>query len=81
MCSWFRFASMECVSFVWLVIEWEMAETSSMRDSVVSVWREEVEVSADRPVASQLVWIEVRESERDVPCRMATFRRIMVAEA
>ena len=85
MWSWFRFASMECVSFVWFAIECEMADTSSMRDSVVRVRKEvrrEVEgVSADRPMGSQLEWSEWRDRERIVPCRKATFRMIMVVGA
>jgi hypothetical protein len=34
--------------------------------------------SAFRPTESQLVPVEQRGDNRDLPCRMATFRRIMV---
>lgn len=31
-CNWFRFASMECVSFMWLAIEVSTSDTSVERD-------------------------------------------------
>jgi hypothetical protein len=36
--------------------------------------------SAFRPAESQLISVEQMEEDRYLPCRMATFRRIMVEE-
>jgi hypothetical protein len=72
---------MECVSFVWLAIECSIDERSSARVSVVRVRKRDLEIgaaSAVRPVASQLVRMKCSAQERNLLCRMATFRRIMV---
>jgi hypothetical protein len=72
---------MECVSFVWLAIECSIDERSSARVSVVRVRRRDLgfgAASAFRPGASQLVCMKKSAQERDLLCRMATFRRIMV---
>lgn len=79
--SWFRFAPIERVSFQWLSIECSIASRSSTRVSVVRVRRRDRGVgaaSAFRPVGCQLIYVEKMERGRDLPCRMATFRRIMV---
>ena len=79
--SWFRFASIERVSSQWLFIECSVASRSSIRVPVVRVRRRDRGVgaaSAFRPVGSQLIYVEKMESGRDLPCRVATFRRIMV---
>ena len=74
-----RFASIECVSLVWLSMECSNASRSWMRVSVVRVRRDlGIEVaSACRPGESQLVYDGKVKRERVLPCRRATFLRIM----
>ncbi len=80
-CNCFRFASIECVSFEWLSIECSIASTSWTRVSVVRVRRRDFGIGAEsafRPEESQLKMREGYGNRDHLPCRMATFRRIMV---
>lgn len=67
---------MEWVSFMWFAIEDSISETSVERVRIRDVQRGEAR--AFRPGRNQLSRMEVKEGEGSLPCRMATFRSIIV---